>query len=111
MAAHADHRHLDPGPSVEAAWKTHGARLVTEIRNGERVLVHCKGGLGRAGTVAALMLVELGMVPEQAIRAVRDVRKGAIETPDQETFVRHYRRSRILEVSKAERGIGKTRQA
>jgi ADP-ribosyl-[dinitrogen reductase] hydrolase len=52
------------------------------------VLVHCKGGLGRAGTVAALMLLELGMTPSDAIRMVRQARKGAIETPGQEQYVR-----------------------
>ena len=30
------------------------------LRAGERVLVHCRGGLGRAGSVAARLLVEFG---------------------------------------------------
>ena len=51
------------------------------------VLVHCRGGLGRAGTIAARLLVELGMEPETAIASVRAVRPGAIETSDQEKFV------------------------
>ena len=51
------------------------------------LLVHCRGGLGRAGTIAARLLVELGMEPKQAIASVRAVRPGAIETSDQEDFV------------------------
>ena len=58
------------------------------LRNGEDVLVHCKGGLGRAGMMAARLLVELGMEPEAAIQAVRHARKGAIETPAQLALVR-----------------------
>ena len=38
--------------------------------------------------IAARLLVELGMDPEDAIRSVRRVRKGAIETPSQLALVR-----------------------
>jgi len=54
---------------------------------GERVLVHCRGGVGRAGTVAALMLVECGESPAIAIQRVRAARPGAIETAGQERWV------------------------
>lgn len=37
---------------------------------------------------AARLLIELGMDPEAAITAVRQVRPGAIETPDQVRYVR-----------------------
>ncbi len=37
--------------------------------------------------IAARLLVELGMEPEQAIREVRRARKGAIETPSQLALV------------------------
>ena len=58
------------------------------LRGGGDIVVHCKGGLGRAGMIAARLLVELGMAPEQAIKEVRNVRKGAIETLAQETLIR-----------------------
>ena len=52
------------------------------------MLIHCRGGLGRAGTIAARLLVELGMRPDEAVRRVRDARgPGAIETPAQEAHV------------------------
>lgn len=57
---------------------------------GRRVVFHCKGGLGRAGTAAACCLVETGIDPEVAITLIRAARKGAIENPSQEAFVRHY---------------------
>lgn len=79
-----------PDERFEEAWRQHGSRLVAGIRSGARVLVHCKGGLGRAGTVAALMLVELGMKPENAISGVRTARKGAIETHEQANYVRKW---------------------
>lgn len=76
-----------PDQRFAAAWTAHGGRLLDGVRQGEKVLVHCKGGLGRAGTVAALMLSELGLPPEEAIRSVRRARKGAIETAAQERYV------------------------
>jgi len=45
-------------------------------------------GLGRTGMAAALLLVERGIAPEDAIAAVRRARPGAIETRGQETLVR-----------------------
>ena len=53
------------------------------------MLVHCRGGLGRAGTVGAILLVAMGESPDVAIRKVREVRPGAIETKDQEDYVRN----------------------
>jgi hypothetical protein len=77
-----------PGKKFEEEWLTQGRAIREMLRNGEDVLVHCKGGLGRAGMMAARLLVELGMEAEAAIHAVRNVRKGAIETPAQLALVR-----------------------
>ena len=58
------------------------------LRLGFDVLVHCRGGLGRAGTVAARLLVELGTSPDEAIRRVRDARSSyAVETAAQQAHV------------------------
>lgn len=76
-----------PDDAFEDAWKTVGAELRSILCSGFRVLVHCKGGLGRAGMVAARLAAELGMAPESAIAAVRAVRPGAIETRAQEAHV------------------------
>lgn len=72
-----------PDGRFDAAWATDGAALLEHVRAGRSVVVHCRGGLGRAGTVAAYILMAFGQSPDQAIRAVRSARRGAIETPDQ----------------------------
>lgn len=77
-----------PDQVFEHAWQTIGEGLRAILRDGFNVLVHCKGGLGRAGMTAARLLIELGMPSDVAITAVRNVRLGAIETPAQ---VRHVR--------------------
>jgi ADP-ribosyl-[dinitrogen reductase] hydrolase len=69
-----------PSPAFEAAWVDAGGQLRALVRKGGNVLIHCKGGLGRAGMIAARLLVELGLPPEHAIAQIRAVRPGAIET-------------------------------
>jgi ADP-ribosyl-[dinitrogen reductase] hydrolase len=86
--------HPLPIPDVQApderfatGWQRSGPALRSRLLAGQRVLVHCRGGLGRAGMVAAQLLVELGVPPQEAIRRVRAARPGAIETPEQERYV------------------------
>ncbi|MFC3638181.1 ADP-ribosylglycohydrolase family protein [Camelimonas fluminis] len=76
-----------PAAAFEAEWTIYGEALRSQLRNGHDVLVHCRGGLGRAGTIAARLLVEMGHEPSWAIGRVRSVRRGAIETAEQEQFV------------------------
>lgn len=75
-----------PDAAFERAWAKEGPRLRDLLRCGFNVLVHCRGGLGRSGMIAARLLVELGWQPSAAIRAVRLVRPGAIETAQQEAY-------------------------
>jgi ADP-ribosyl-[dinitrogen reductase] hydrolase len=77
-----------PDQRFEDKWESAGEEVRALLRGGRDVLVHCRGGLGRAGTITARLLVELGMEPAEAIARVRAVRPGAIETPEQERFVR-----------------------
>ena len=95
-ARHMDWAHLPildvsvPDTRFEAAWLKVGEALRAQLCDGANVIVHCRGGLGRAGTIAARLLVELGtMGPEEAIARVRAVRPGAIETLAQENHVRN----------------------
>ena len=76
-----------PGEKFEREWEVVGEELRSLLRDGKNVLVHCRGGLGRAGTIGARLLIEIGMEPAAAIRQVRAVRHGAIETRKQEEYV------------------------
>lgn len=81
----------DLGVPTEAAsqhWRKISPRIHAIIERGGRVVVHCRGGLGRAGTIAALILTERGMSADDAISSVRSVRPNAIETAGQETWIR-----------------------
>ena len=77
-----------PDAAFEQAWLVDGSEIRRFLRDGRDVVVHCKGGLGRAGMIAGRLLVELGMPPDDAIRMVRRARQGAIETPSQLEVIR-----------------------
>ena len=76
-----------PDEGFERQWRVAGDELRSLLRGERDVLVHCRGGLGRAGTIGARLLIELGMEPATAIGRVRAVRPGAIETCEQERYV------------------------
>ncbi len=76
-----------PDHRFEEAWGLAGPKLHVRLDAGERILIHCRGGLGRTGLVAGLMLVERGCDSRFAIDRVRAVRPRAIETAAQERYV------------------------
>ena len=63
------------------------SHLLENLRSGKKIAIHCKGGLGRSGTIAALLLRHLGFSAEKSIELVRKSRPGAIETKEQEIFI------------------------
>jgi ADP-ribosyl-[dinitrogen reductase] hydrolase len=70
-----------PSASFERLWLHSGAMLKTRLRRGERILIHCRGGLGRTGTVAAKLLIEVGLAPRDAINRVRAARPVPSKPP------------------------------
>lgn len=76
-----------PDGPARRAWPTLQAELTTQLRAGQSLLVHCAAGLGRTGTMVALLLKALGQDSATAIAAVRAARPGTIETPAQHDFV------------------------
>ena len=81
-----------PGPAFEARWPEVGAELVMALREGRRIFLHCKGGLGRTGTIAARLLREAGIGAAEAITQVRLARPKTIETAQQARYVHAYTR-------------------
>jgi len=68
-------------------------QIVDELREEKKIAVHCKGGLGRAGTVAACISIAASnweLAGGDAIRLVWTARPGAIENSLQESFVRSF---------------------
>jgi atypical dual specificity phosphatase len=78
-------------PSFEQIDKAVGF-IERRIAHGQPVLVHCRQGYGRTGTILACYLVKRGMHPTQAIAEVRRARPGSVEAKGQERAVYLYYR-------------------
>ncbi|MEI7612179.1 MAG: cyclin-dependent kinase inhibitor 3 family protein [Betaproteobacteria bacterium] len=77
-------------PQGDVADKWHAIRndLIKRIAQGESIFIHCKGGLGRTGTLATELLLCFGEDLDSAMKRVRLARPGTIETPEQEKYLR-----------------------
>lgn len=67
-----------PDEVFEESWKWIGPRLLNLLKDGKRILIHCKEGIGRSGIVAARLLIESGIDHQTALRAVRKARPGSL---------------------------------
>lgn len=77
-----------PDDAFEAPWQDAGREIHALLEQGRSVALHCHGGLGRTGTVAARLLIEMGVAPVEAMERVRRARPGSIETRAQELYLR-----------------------
>lgn len=75
-----------PDAGFMADW--HKLDLARRLREGESWAIHCRAGLGRTGTVAALLLVENGASATEAIAQIRRKHDtAAVETEAQADFL------------------------
>lgn len=88
-AARIGWRHLPvedfaaPDKAGDAAWPVLAEELHAALDAGRAVLLHCRGGIGRSGMITLRLLVERGEAPAAALRRLRAVRPGAVETEAQ----------------------------
>ena len=80
-----------PSSEFNLRWQTLAPEILTTLAAGKNVFLHCMGGLGRTGLVAACILIESGLDQKEAIKKVRKARPKTIETALQELYVLNYR--------------------
>lgn len=64
--------------------------VLERLERGETVVLHCHSGLGRAGTLAACVLVRRGYSASGALALVRFVRPGAVQSDAQERLIQAF---------------------
>jgi Cyclin-dependent kinase inhibitor 3 (CDKN3) len=75
-----------PEATSGAAWADLAAELHRMLDEGQKVLLHCHGGIGRSGMVALRLLVERGEGGDAALARIRAARPGAVETAAQKVW-------------------------
>ena len=76
-----------PEAPFEDAWQTHQANIQQLLDAGKSIAIHCKGGTGRTGMVAARILLARGLALEDVINRVRAVRSKALRIPVQMHYI------------------------
>jgi hypothetical protein len=76
-----------PDERFETVWVDLWPQLDLLFQNKGRAFIHCYAGLGRTGTVAALILMQYGQSARDALRLVRAARPGSIQSVEQEHYL------------------------
>lgn len=97
-----------PDQAWLARWRPVAKDVVARLRRGERVLLHCRAGRGRAGLVAGLLLRDCGLGGEEAVRWVREASHGALEHRRQQRFVIDYQPQFTAPIAGAPRPVEAT---
>jgi len=70
-----------PGPVFEQAWAANRDAVLALLSRHGGIAIHCRGGSGRTGLMAALILREIGMDGTRADTLVKGLRPKALTLP------------------------------
>lgn len=70
-----------PADDFETLWAAQQDEILRRLKAGERIAIHCKGGSGRTGLIAASLLIKLGLPLTQATAQVQALRPKALQHP------------------------------
>jgi len=66
-------------------------KLVEEINQNEKIIVHCRGGIGRAGMICSAILIEQKFSNQEAIEKISKTRGLKIpDTEEQKEWIMRY---------------------
>ncbi|CAM3137944.1 cyclin-dependent kinase inhibitor 3 family protein [Vibrio neptunius] len=76
-----------PGDDFAAKWQQASSALHQVVDNGGKVAMHCMGGSGRTGLLAAHLLLEKQWPLSDIIKEVQALRPGAFTKPVQVDYI------------------------
>ncbi|MDO6708640.1 tyrosine-protein phosphatase [Photobacterium sp. 1_MG-2023] len=77
-----------PGADFAAQWQAASPQLHTMIEEGGKIALHCMGGSGRTGLLAAHLLLAQGWPLDRIIADVQALRPGAFTKAIQVDYIR-----------------------
>ena len=76
-----------PGADFAAKWQAASPALHQVVDNGGKVAMHCMGGSGRTGLLAAHLLLEKSWDMSKIVQEVQVLRPGAFTKPIQVEYI------------------------
>ncbi len=76
-----------PDAAFERDWQHCNASLNTSLEAGEGIAIHCKGGAGRTGLIAARLLLDQGQELAEIIPAIQALRPRAFHFQAQRDYI------------------------
>ena len=81
----------EPGEAFKEAWALSKDKLLVLLQNKETIAIHCRGGSGRTGLMAAILLLETGESWEDVKRQIQSIRTKALTHPAHINYLKkHY---------------------
>ncbi|UFQ95873.1 tyrosine-protein phosphatase [Pseudomonas wenzhouensis] len=71
-------------------WRASRLAIVEHLRGGQALAIHCKGGSGRTGLIAARLLIEAGIARDEAIALVQALRPKTIQHPAHVNWINQF---------------------
>lgn len=75
-----------PQADFASAWQQYGAAVHQLLKDGKKVAIHCKGGSGRTGLMAAQIMIERGVDKERVKQRVQALRPYALTLKPHEEY-------------------------
>jgi protein-tyrosine phosphatase len=80
-----------PDEAFERTWQARKSEVLSLIRQDRCMAIHCRGGSGRTGLMAAVIMREMGMDEAQAIDLVKGLRPNSLKlSAHAEYLAAHY---------------------
>ncbi|WP_373388526.1 cyclin-dependent kinase inhibitor 3 family protein [Pseudomonas alcaligenes] len=79
-----------PQEDFAQGWKASRQAMLEQLRAGQSLAIHCKGGSGRTGLIAVRLLIEAGLPRDQAITLVQALRPRAIQHPAHRDWINQF---------------------
>lgn len=76
-----------PDQEFDGRWQAMSPQLHAMLKQGGKVVLHCMGGSGRTGLLAAHLLLEMGWDIETIKREVKALRPGAFSKQPQIDYI------------------------